>query len=242
MIGWAEIDGFYFSVSSLSTAGLWGIPKDSPSSYFLIVGMFAATGVPLMGLAMANLAAIILEQRQLAEAHQREQLSSIDMGENEQYLLDVFRHDKSRQFIDKNEYLLFSLIKRKKVDIALVHEIYEEFDRLDVNSTGMLTVQDIEERARERKNSLENGVLPGDDGDQRMSQKSRKSQKQSAKARTSSTKRDRKHPSSVLGDIEMNPMHHEEDVLSEVLASPSTVSSGAETGQRTSASTFVPFS
>lgn len=42
--GWSVVDGLYFSVSSLSTAGLLGIPIDAPSWEFCFIGLFASTG------------------------------------------------------------------------------------------------------------------------------------------------------------------------------------------------------
>lgn len=59
-VGWSFIDGLYFAVSSLSTGGLFAIPNDSPDWYYGLVGCFAATGVPLMGMAMGQLASLLV--------------------------------------------------------------------------------------------------------------------------------------------------------------------------------------
>jgi heme exporter protein D len=154
-IKWPVIDSFYFSLSSLSTGGLWGIPQDSPSYYFLIVGLFAAFGVPLMAMAMANLAALIVQHRAIGKLLQQQKFGSIQLDENEKLLIDLFQNDHSRKYIDKNEYLLFCLVKKKKVDLALVRSIFEEFESLDANGTGVLTYQDIETRQRNKNSSKE---------------------------------------------------------------------------------------
>lgn len=51
VIGWSFIDGIYFAISAMSTGGLMGIPEDSPDYAFLVVGLFACTGVPLVNVA-----------------------------------------------------------------------------------------------------------------------------------------------------------------------------------------------
>ena len=44
--------GLLFSISSMSTGGLKSLPEDAPDWEWFVVGFFAATGVPLMGMAM----------------------------------------------------------------------------------------------------------------------------------------------------------------------------------------------
>jgi hypothetical protein len=59
-IKWDWTEALLFAVSSCSTGGLLGIPSDSPEWYFGFVGAMAALGVPLMGLAMASIAAMVI--------------------------------------------------------------------------------------------------------------------------------------------------------------------------------------
>jgi hypothetical protein len=59
-VGWNAIDGLYYAVSTLSTGGLWAVPQDSPDYVYVVTGVFAATGIPLMGLAMASLASLMV--------------------------------------------------------------------------------------------------------------------------------------------------------------------------------------
>lgn len=145
-IDWSLVDGLYFAVSSLSTGGLWGIPEDSPDSSFLIVGLYAATGVPLMGMAMAHLAALIMEQRR--QKIDEETFSKLHINKQEKLLLDIIQMDKERDYIDRNEFLLFHLMKRKMINLALIQEIYDEFDHLDCNATGILTYSDLAQRSQ----------------------------------------------------------------------------------------------
>ncbi len=52
----------YFAISSLSTGGLHGIPPDSGDWMFFFVGLYAATGVPIMGLTMGYFAGYVAEK------------------------------------------------------------------------------------------------------------------------------------------------------------------------------------
>jgi hypothetical protein len=54
-------DALYFAVSSLSTGGLLALPNDSPSWYFGLVAVLAAVGVPVMGIAMGQIASLLID-------------------------------------------------------------------------------------------------------------------------------------------------------------------------------------
>jgi hypothetical protein len=55
------MDGLYFAVASYSTGGLWAIPADSPGWRWVITGVFTATGVPIMAMAMAHIASGLID-------------------------------------------------------------------------------------------------------------------------------------------------------------------------------------
>jgi hypothetical protein len=149
--GWPVVDGCYFSLSTMSTGGLWGIPQSAVSGDFIVVGFFAWLGVPLMGMAMANIAILIMEQRDLLK--NQKELAHLEISEKERLLLELFIANNDRQYIDKNEFLLLNLLKRKKVDIKTISDIYAEFDSLDTKATGVLTFMDIQERVKIRSES-----------------------------------------------------------------------------------------
>jgi hypothetical protein len=149
--GWSLVDGCYFSLSTMSTGGLWGIPESAVSGDFIVVGFFAWLGVPLMGMAMANIAMLIMEQRSLLK--NQKELAILEISEKERLLLELFVANNDRQYIDKNEFLLLNLLRRKKVDIKTISDIYAEFDALDTEATGVLTYTDIQERVEMRTES-----------------------------------------------------------------------------------------
>jgi len=63
-IGYDFIEALYFAVSSCSTGGHWSIPAEDNWVYG-VVGLFAAIGVPLMGIAMASLASFLVHGNDL---------------------------------------------------------------------------------------------------------------------------------------------------------------------------------
>lgn len=52
----------YFAIGTLSTGGLWRIPDDSPTWMFGVTGLFAMLGVPVMAVAMAQVARGLTDQ------------------------------------------------------------------------------------------------------------------------------------------------------------------------------------
>lgn len=58
---WTFINALYFSISSMSTGGLYSLPADSPNWYYGMTGLFAAIGVPVMGVAMATFASFFID-------------------------------------------------------------------------------------------------------------------------------------------------------------------------------------
>lgn len=65
VIGWPWLDGLYFALSSLSTGGMWSIPLKSPDYVYACVGLYTCLGVPIMGMAMGNIATLMFESRQV---------------------------------------------------------------------------------------------------------------------------------------------------------------------------------
>ncbi len=59
-VGWVFVEGLYNAISSLSTGGLWAIPKESPDIDYFAIGLFSATGIPLMAVAMSAMARLFI--------------------------------------------------------------------------------------------------------------------------------------------------------------------------------------
>lgn len=148
-IKWSLIDGLYFALSSLSTGGLQPIPVDSPNWMFVFVGVYAATGVPIMGMAVANLAAIILVGRHYEF---KSKASILEIEEEEKQMISVISNDPMIRKIDQKEYLLLMLLRKNIISIEDIQYYFNEFDEKDILDIGFLTISENE--TNEIKNPL----------------------------------------------------------------------------------------
>jgi len=64
-IGWSFKEAQYFAIGTLSTGGLWRIPDNSETWVFGVTAVCAMTGVPIMAVAMAQVARGLTDQGDL---------------------------------------------------------------------------------------------------------------------------------------------------------------------------------
>lgn len=60
LLGWSVLDGFYFSLSSLSAGGMYSIPDGTDDYVYGVAGIYTAIGIPLMVLTFGLLASWLL--------------------------------------------------------------------------------------------------------------------------------------------------------------------------------------
>jgi hypothetical protein len=143
LIGWSFTDGVYFAISAMSTGGLQGIPDTSPDYAFFIVGLFACTGVPLMGMAVSNLATLILQAKDFA-AFDQHQIPHHKLSDAEKEILQLMKASRGKNVVlDRNEYLIMQLIRNKKLTAAKVASYYQEFAALDKENRGVVAVSKL---------------------------------------------------------------------------------------------------
>lgn len=53
-------EALYFSISAMSTGGLYTLPPDSEDWNYFVLGVYTALGVPLMAISMATIAAFFI--------------------------------------------------------------------------------------------------------------------------------------------------------------------------------------
>mmetsp|Transcript_12559 Transcript_12559/g.21013 ORF Transcript_12559/g.21013 Transcript_12559/m.21013 type:complete len:422 (-) Transcript_12559:389-1654(-) len=139
-IGWGWSDALYFAVSSLSTGGLWRIPDDSSQWQFGFVGIIAAVGVPLMGLAMANIAAMVIT---IGDPDEAEKTIAAKVTLEELQMMQRFNLDDGDGQINRAEYILLCCVRLGALSPDLIGKINERFILLDTSGDGMLSHSEI---------------------------------------------------------------------------------------------------
>jgi hypothetical protein len=137
-----------FSTSSMSTGGLKAISQDSPDWEYFVVGAFAATGVPLMGLAMATIASTFISTSSVEETHE---ILSQAVSDEEIKMMQKFGLENDDGNIDFSEFLILCLIRLNAVNPQLVSFIKGKYDIYDLNSDGSLTYEEIRLASAQRE-------------------------------------------------------------------------------------------
>jgi hypothetical protein len=137
--GWSYVQAQYFAISTLSTGGLWGVKPDAPSWMFGVTGFFGALGVPLMAVAMAQLASLMIDTGDL-EATKRTIVE--DVTGEELLMLRKFGLESGDGVIDNAEYIILCMVRMGQ-DPHLIEFIVNEFKRLDDDNSGFLTIEEI---------------------------------------------------------------------------------------------------
>lgn len=135
------VESLYFAVSSLSTGGLVAIPADSPDSDYAFVAMMAATGVPLMGLAMGHAASLLVASGDDPEAAQRKICAKVTRTELE--MMQRFHLDDGDGEISRAEYILLCCVRLGALPPALVERINHQFTVLDTSRDGALSYAEL---------------------------------------------------------------------------------------------------
>ena len=104
---WPLITGLYCIVSSLSTGGLVSLKSDSADWQYALLGLMAAFGVPLFGLAMGSLASLALSTDELED--KLKEIQKQVTKEEVQMMTDfgIANNDGS---IDKLEFLTLCMV------------------------------------------------------------------------------------------------------------------------------------
>lgn len=142
VIKWPFVDALYFAISSMSTGGLWAIPADAPDWQYGLVGAFAATGCPLMALAMAEAASFFIKTEDPEETT-RKILSPVTMEEIE--MMNKFGLENGDGEVDKSEYIILCMVRIGAVTPQLVEEVINNFNKLDASGDGTLTYAELME-------------------------------------------------------------------------------------------------
>ena len=134
------IDGIYFSVSSLSTGGLNPIPLGSPPSYYVVVGLYSCTGIPVMGIAVGELARLLIEGNAKARIERDIKAKYV---KTEIEMMKTLGIENEMRKVNKYEFLLLTLARLHIVDNFLINRIYKRFEELDVLKDNYLSYGEL---------------------------------------------------------------------------------------------------
>ena len=141
-VKWSFAQAQYFAISSCSTGGLWGLPDDSPDFVFGVTGFFACLGVPIMGIAMTKVAKMFVSTGGVDDL--KETLSQT-VTEQEIRTLNELGLEDGDGIIEKSEFIILCMM-RLGTDPGVIQFITEQFNKLDVDGDGTLTLQEITKR------------------------------------------------------------------------------------------------
>jgi len=163
-IGWNFTEAWYFAISTCSTGGHWSIPSDSPDWMFGITGLFAALGVPLMGVAMATIARGLVS---FGDFDETKEAIREPVEKEELEMLANLGLENGDGVIDKAEFIILCMV-RTGTDPELITFISERFDQLDADKGGSLSVRELTEgryyhaedgSIRESKRDVGSGIV-----------------------------------------------------------------------------------
>ena len=139
-IEWSFMDALYFSVTSLSTGGIWSIPEDSSDVSYFIVALFTCTGAPILCLSAGLLAFALC--RLSRESDFIEAMSS-DISLEELEMMKLLDIDGNKNQVDLTEYVVLVLIRVKAVQPELIAAVLAHFQAIDEENEGHFTYDKI---------------------------------------------------------------------------------------------------
>ena len=153
---WDTITATHFAISALATGGLTAPPVDSngilPANAAIFCGVYCLFGIPLMALTFAHFARLLVEGHVLSEVK-----SQIDKP------LDLTEFELAKNLctedsvIHLSDFIVLQLLRQGKISRQMVNLIKAKFERLDTNSSGVLSLDQATSRVTAQHNE---GVLP----------------------------------------------------------------------------------
>lgn len=107
---------------------------------FFIVGFFAATGIPLMALAMANIASMLIT---VGDPDEAEKIIAAKVTLKELRMMQKFELDDGDGEISRAEYILLCTVRLGALSPDLIGKINERYKILDSNGDGSLSYAEI---------------------------------------------------------------------------------------------------
>lgn len=126
-VGWSFQNAQYFAISSLSTGGLWAIPDDSETWMFGVTGVFACFGVPVMAVAMAQVARGLTDQGDLEAT---KEMINEPVTAEELIMLQQFGLEDGDGEIDRSEFIILCMVRDTEKRNRMLFIVGQRLDSL----------------------------------------------------------------------------------------------------------------
>jgi len=140
--GYDPITALYFAVGGLSTGGLQAPALDAsgvlPDKSATFVALWCLTGIPIFGMALGQFANLFV-QRSLS-ARERAAIRRPITADEYSFAQSLFNADGK---VDLSEFIALELLRLGKVDMTTLRMITAEFNRLDRDRSGTLTMIEV---------------------------------------------------------------------------------------------------
>ena len=155
---WPFFEALYFAVSSLSTGGLQAIPYGSTQWSYGLTGVYCMFGIPLMGVAMGNLATKLMKHPNNLRRAQNAIFSPVT--DEEIRMLHQFGMASEDGFIDRDEFTILQ-VARLGTSPEVIQLVRDYFDNLDKLKSGRMRIKEIKKstgRVHAFKEALKKGA------------------------------------------------------------------------------------
>ncbi|CAJ1383241.1 unnamed protein product [Effrenium voratum] len=123
---WSFVEGLYFSVAALSTAGLQAT-CDGADDKVIFVALYCLIGVPLFGVALGRLAGVIVD-RHMEKWNRKKMQERISTSEV-LFAQHILNHAPDSK-ITLSEFVQIQLLRTGAVDREMLESLKEDFQRL----------------------------------------------------------------------------------------------------------------
>ena len=141
--GWDAVTSLYFAVGGLATGGLQapslGADGTLPRSSAVFVALYCLSGIPIFAMALGQFASVFV-QRILA-ARERAALKRTISPEEYAFAERIFSADGH---LDWSEFMALEMLRLGKVEMGTLEAIKREFDRLDADGNGSLSLSEVQ--------------------------------------------------------------------------------------------------
>ena len=138
---WDIVTSTHFAVSALATGGLTAPPATDegilPADVAIFVGLYALLGIPLFYLALGHSAKLLVQSR-LAVIEKR--IIETPLKPSEFFLAkSLCSRD---EVVHMSDFIVLQFLRRGLTSIEMVNLMKREFERMDQNKDGVLSLQE----------------------------------------------------------------------------------------------------